>query len=171
MTEAAFRSVYEEYRAPLFRFGYRLTGSVEAAEDLVHDCFVGLFRAGFDERRGSLKTYLYGALRNLACKHFRHTSRDEMVNESHGLMTGGPLEVLLSEETARAVQCAVASLPLAQREVLVLFEYEELPLDEIAKIVEADCGAVKSRLHRARENLRKSLSQEFRGQKSRGVTK
>jgi RNA polymerase sigma-70 factor (ECF subfamily) len=52
---------------------------------------------------------------------------------------------------------AVRALPLLQREVLVLAEYEELSLEELARAVESEVGTVKSRLHRARENLRRML--------------
>ena len=70
-----------------------------------------------------------------------------------------PLRRLLDEELAAKVQEAVSSLPPLQREALVLFEYEGLPLSEIANVVGTDVGAVKSRLHRARERLRNSLAQ------------
>ena len=56
------------------------------------------------------------------------------------------------------VAAAVHSLPPLQREAVLLFEYEGLTLEEIAKVVEADVGAVKSRLHRARERLRRVLT-------------
>lgn len=162
MTEAAFRAVYEQYRDPLFRFGYRLTGSIELAEDLVHDSFIGLFRGTYDERRGPLKTYLYAAVRNLSRKHFRDSEREDLSDDADPAVTCGPLDEMISRETAAAVQHAVESLPPLQREVLVLFEYEDLALDEISKIVEADLGAVKSRLHRAREKLRKCLAPKIR---------
>ena len=55
------------------------------------------------------------------------------------------------------VQEAVSSLPPLQREALVLFEYEGLALSEIASMIGTDVGAVKSRLHRARERLRNTL--------------
>ena len=55
------------------------------------------------------------------------------------------------------VQQAVSSLPPLQREALVLFEYEGLALSEIASLIGTDVGAVKSRLHRARERLRNIL--------------
>jgi RNA polymerase sigma-70 factor (ECF subfamily) len=53
---------------------------------------------------------------------------------------------------------AVGALPPLQREVLILAEYEEMPLEEIARSVGAELAAVKSRLHRARENLRRMLA-------------
>ena len=48
-------------------------------------------------------------------------------------------------------------LPELQREALILFEYEDLSLNEIAAVVEADVGAVKARLYRARESLKRAL--------------
>ncbi len=70
----------------------------------------------------------------------------------------GPLRRLLDEELSNEVRKAVESLPPLQREALVLFEYEELSLAEIATIVEADTGTVKARLHRARQRLKKILA-------------
>jgi RNA polymerase sigma-70 factor (ECF subfamily) len=69
-----------------------------------------------------------------------------------------PLEQVLDAELVAKVKAAVSDLPPLQREALVLFEYEGLPLNEIAGIVGCDVGAVKGRLHRARERLRNSLA-------------
>jgi RNA polymerase sigma factor (sigma-70 family) len=55
------------------------------------------------------------------------------------------------------VRRAVATLPPLQREALILFEYMEMPLSEVAATVGADVGTVKSRLHRARGRLRRIL--------------
>jgi RNA polymerase sigma-70 factor (ECF subfamily) len=94
--EEAFRTLYGRFRDPLFRFGYRLTGSAETAEDLVHDCFVGLFRGGFDARKGSLGTYLYGAVRNLARKHFRDSGREDVDFEGDVSIEENTLNHLIS---------------------------------------------------------------------------
>jgi len=61
-------------------------------------------------------------------------------------------------ETAELVAQAVGLLPPLQREALILAEYEEMTLEEVAKAVDAEVGTVKSRLHRARENLRRILA-------------
>jgi RNA polymerase sigma-70 factor (ECF subfamily) len=61
-------------------------------------------------------------------------------------------------ETEEIVAGAVRELPPLQREALILAEYEGLSLEEIAQAVEAEVGTVKSRLHRARENLRRMLA-------------
>jgi len=63
----------------------------------------------------------------------------------------------LQRETARLVRRAVAELPLAFREVIVLHYFEGLELADIAKILRVPIGTVKSRLARAREQLRRKL--------------
>jgi RNA polymerase sigma-70 factor (ECF subfamily) len=64
---------------------------------------------------------------------------------------------LLDEELAAQVREAVFRLPPLQREVLILFEYEGLSLSEVAEIAGTDVGAIKSRLYRARERLKRCL--------------
>jgi RNA polymerase sigma-70 factor (ECF subfamily) len=61
-------------------------------------------------------------------------------------------------ELSSMVEQAVGKLPPLQREALVLFEYEGLTLEEIAEITGADVGTIKSRLHRARERLKRMLA-------------
>ena len=161
--QAAFLELYDRYREPIFRFAYRLLGSVEIAEDVTHDCFLSLIRKpeNFRPERASLKTYLYAAARNLALKHFRSQGReaglDEVTEEPKESPRRGPLRKLLDEELATQVREAVFSLPPLQREALILFEYEGLSLNEVAEIAGTDAGAVKARLYRAREGLRRML--------------
>jgi RNA polymerase sigma-70 factor (ECF subfamily) len=165
--ETAFLLLYERHRNRVFRFAYRMLGSVELAEDITHDCFLSLIRQPrrFDPNRSSLGTYLYAAARNLALKHFRHPHNETTIEDAQEellVCVEEPLQKLLDEELSTHVRRAVASLPPLQREALVLFEYEELSLAEIAAIVETDVGVVKSRLHRARERMRRLLAPYFK---------
>jgi RNA polymerase sigma-70 factor (ECF subfamily) len=166
--QAAFLELYDRYREPIFRFSYRLLGSVEIAEDVTHDCFLSLIRKpeNYRPKRASLKTYLYAAARNLALKHFRdqgrETGMDEVSEEPREASSRGPLRRLLDEELATLVREAIFSLPQLQREALILFEYEGLSLSEVAEIAGTDVGAVKARLYRAREGLRRILSPYFK---------
>jgi RNA polymerase sigma-70 factor (ECF subfamily) len=165
---AAFQILYERYRDPIFRFAYRLLGSVEAAEDVTHDCFLSLIKepGRYDSTRASLRTYLYAAARNQAAKRYqgfgRETALEELADEPHIADRRGPMALVLEDELASEVEQAIASLPPLQREALVLFEYEDLSLAEIAAVVGADSGTVKSRLFRAREKLRARLDRYFR---------
>ena len=161
--QAAFLELYERHRLPVFRFAYRLLGSVETAEDVTHDCFLSLIRkpGNFQPGRASLRTYLFAATRNLAMKYFRSTGREgsleELTEEPKFSSKQEPLRRILDEELANQVRDAVMSLPALQREALVLFEYEDLGLSEIADITQSEVGTVKARLHRAREGLRRML--------------
>ena len=165
---AAFQILYERYRDPIFRFAYRLLGSVEAAEDVAHDCFLSLIKepGRFDSTRASLRTYPYAAARNLAAKRYhslgRETAIDELANELQTTERNEPISRVLDNELAGEVERAIAELPPLQREALVLFEYEDLSLAEIAAVVGADSGTVKGRLFRAREKLRTRLDRYFR---------
>ena len=69
-----------------------------------------------------------------------------------------PLDTVACTELSVIVQAAISALPPLQREAIVLCEFEEFSLGEAAVIVGADVGTVKSRLHRAREGLRRSLA-------------
>ena len=165
---AAFQILYERYRDPIFRFAYRMLGSAEAAEDVAHDCFLSLIRepSRFDASKASLRTYMYAAARNLAAKRYnsfaRETAIEEMPDAFHAAERHGPMAQVLENELSGEVERAIASLPPLQREALVLFEYEELSLAEIASVVGADANTVKARLFRAREKLRTRLDRYFR---------
>lgn len=156
---AELARIFDEHHLPVFRFAYRLTGSVADAEDIVQECFLSLIRegSGYDDRRTPLRTYLFGAARNQALKRLRR--REDATAEiatAPDLRT--PEGEVLRGEVEDAVARAVLALPDTQREVLILAHYEQLPLAEIAEIMGIEIGAVKSRLQRARSALRESLA-------------
>ncbi len=161
--ETAFAALYQRHRDALFTWAWRLTGSADAAEDLVHDCFVALMKRPrrFRSDEGSqLRTYLFATIRHLSLKRSGRSQRELAAEDVEDAPDGGisALDSLARAETAAVVDAAIASLPRLQREVLVLAALEGMPAAEIATVVGADAGAVKARLHRARETLRKRLA-------------
>jgi len=156
--QEAFLQLYDEHHAPLFRFAWRITGSVADAEDIVQECFLALLRpgCGFDASRAPLRTYLFGAVRNQALKRLRA--------RGSGAAAGTPIDARSPESQALlgeledAVARAVAQLPENQREVLILAHYEQMSLAEIAQVTEIEVTAVKSRLQRARAALKETLA-------------
>ena len=163
----AFHELFEAHHRAMFRFAYRLTSAQDTAEDITQECFVRLMRRpAFDRRLGSLRQYLYGIVRNLVLQKQQASSREvQWDNDFDGEL--GPAvasdpDPVVSTELTTAVQAAISALPPLQREAIVLCEFEELSLDEAAAVVGADVGTFKSRLHRARERLRRSLS-PYRG--------
>jgi RNA polymerase sigma-70 factor, ECF subfamily len=156
--EGAFLALYQRYRTPVFRFAWRFTGSVHTAEDVTQECFLALFAgAAFDPKQGSLRTYLFGIARHLSMRRARIEER-ESEEPADAAAPCDTLGDLIGQERSAAVEHAVAALPPLQKEALILFEYEEFSLEEIAQVVGVEVGAVKARLHRARETLRRRLA-------------
>ena len=155
-SEAAFLQLFDEHHAALFRFAYRLTGSVADAEDIVQECFLGFLRptCSYDPKRASLRTYLFGAVRNQSLKHRRQKDLPEQAT----IPSPSPESEFLRSELKDVVAGAVMQLSDTQREVLVLAHYEQMPLAEIAEVLALELGAVKSRLQRARASLKETLA-------------
>jgi RNA polymerase sigma-70 factor (ECF subfamily) len=156
VTEDEFRAAFDHHKDAIYRFAWRMTGS-DAADDIAQDAFLVLWRQPerFDPARGSLRAYLLGVARNLTRKRWRDAHRWEELDEERFVAQPVDME---RRETSQTVADAVRALPPLQREALVLAEYEQLSLEDIARIVDAEVGTVKSRLHRARENLRRMLA-------------
>jgi RNA polymerase sigma-70 factor, ECF subfamily len=173
--ELAFRWIYARHRDAVYRFVRRLGCPGELAEDVTQDCFVGLIQdhSRFDPRRASLRTYLCAAARNRAISRLRREGREEPLDEGAPAFgsspSAGPLEAMLETERRKAVGAALARLPYLQREAVVLFEYEGLTLAEIAQVADTDVGTIKSRLHRAREGLRRLLARHLAAGPSRAA--
>ena len=163
--EAAFLLLYERHRTIVFRFACRMLGRHELAEDVTQECFLSILRRpeAFQPGRASLRTYLCAIARHLAFKQLRKMGQETTVEEPPEERNEGPrpsrdpLAEVIAGEAAVAVRAAVERLPPLQREAVVLFEYQEMSLADIAAVCETDVGTVKSRLHRARERLRRVL--------------
>jgi RNA polymerase sigma-70 factor, ECF subfamily len=155
--EAAFLEIFDEHHSALFRFAYRMTGSVADAEDIVQESFLALLRptCSYDSKRASLRTYLFGAVRNQSLKRNRQSDLPDGGDASHDQ---SPETELLRAELKEVVARAVMQLPDTQREILILAHYEQMPLAEIAQVTALELGAVKSRLQRARASLKESLA-------------
>jgi RNA polymerase sigma-70 factor (ECF subfamily) len=151
------QEAFDRYHEAVFRFVYRLTGRADTAEDITQECFLAFVRAPerFDGARGTMKTYLFSIARNLALKNHRDQCAETPFEDGDGALLADPHA---SPELSSVVQQAVAGLPAMQQEALVLFEYEGFTLEEVAAVVGADVGTVKSRLHRARARLKRTLA-------------
>src|SRR5262249_42486038 len=141
----------------LFRFAYRLMGSVADAEDIVQACFLELLRSDcpYNPARAPLRTWLFGVIRNQSLKRLRQKTAPRLPRTDN--VPSPELEILRVEMEEVVLQ-AVLKLPETQREVLILAHYEQIPLAEIAGILDIEVGAVKSRLQRARASLREMLA-------------
>jgi RNA polymerase sigma-70 factor (ECF subfamily) len=157
VTDAEFQAVFDQHKDAVYRFAWRMVRSPAVAEDITQDAFVGLLRHPdrFDPERGTLRAFLLGIARNLALKHWRAEHRLEPLDDDAVVVAPFDQE---RGDIGDMVGKAVGALRPLQREVVILAEYEGLTLAEVAQAVDADVGTVKSRLYRARENLRRMLA-------------
>ena len=170
--ETALDRIVERYSAPVFALLTRFLGPVARREDLVQEVFLRLVRVR-DRYQPSVRfsTWLYRIVFNLAANE-REPSRslgDGTAGAADSAEGGASREpndagVLLASEAVerddevRAVQDAIAGLPVRQRMALILAKYEGLPYAEIGEVLGSNERAVKSMVERARQSLRLTLS-------------
>lgn len=176
--EAAFRELVETYSDRVFNMTFRMLGNREEAEDVSQEVFITVFKA-IDSFRGDAKfsTWLYRVTANhcknrikyLARRHDRSKSEfDERIDRKAAAGgTTAPSEIRRPDqevegaETTELVQRLIAELEEDHRVLIVLRDIEELSYEEICEITELPEGTVKSRLHRARQALRKKLKKHM----------
>ena len=168
-SEAAFDRIVEAYSGQVYGLFTRFLGPVPEREDLVQEVFLRVIRAR--ERwkpTARLSTWLYRIAFNLAVNRSQRRSPElsidaEVAGEGaqHELddpSAPQPSEALERGDVVDAVQAALAALPEKQRMALVLARFEDQSLAEIAEVLDSTEKAVKSLVHRARENLRARLA-------------
>jgi RNA polymerase sigma-70 factor (ECF subfamily) len=146
---AAFDAFYRENASRLVRFFRHMVGSLSAAEDLMQETFVQIWKRprGFDPERGSLSAYLFGVARKQAAEWWRRQKLADALDEADAV--GGSMEV------SSIVGDAFRRLPEEQRILLWLREVEGQSYVELAEIFDVPVGTVRSRLFAAREALRR----------------
>ena len=162
--EAAFTAVYRLWQGPIFRFGLRMSGSPQVAEDVTQEVFMALITGAgrYDPARGSLPSYLFGIARNQALRRLEKERPYVAIPE--GEHEGPSLDPSVFEDLARGerirrVREAVLGLPPHYREVVVLFDLQLLSYQETADALGCAVGTVRSRLHRARAMLLARLAE------------
>nr|HEX4314059.1 RNA polymerase sigma factor [Kofleriaceae bacterium] len=162
----AVEQAYVAHHAAIRAFARRLVGDPATGEDLVHDTFVALPRAirGF---RGdaSLRSFLLGVAVNHARRHIRSAMRRRRATEAMAAQqraggAGAAADAGVELERRRLadrLSAALDELPLAQRAVFVLCEAEQRTSVEVAAIVGAPEGTVRTRLMHAKRRLRELL--------------
>jgi RNA polymerase sigma-70 factor (ECF subfamily) len=159
----AFESLYEIYKGPIYRTALAITGDRPAAEEILQDTFLRAFRHLDNIREGvSLSPWLYRIAVNLAYDWTARRRRGPVALESvieHLIapMTASPEQKVEQRELYSLVYEALEKLEFKQRATLVLFYLHDFSLAEVAEIMDCPVGTVKSRLHYARENLRREL--------------
>jgi RNA polymerase sigma-70 factor (ECF subfamily) len=150
----------------LYRVARRYTGDASRAEDLVQDTALRALRGWGSFRPGSnARAWLLTILRNTFISGFRRSRREPVATEPEvldrvsatNIAHADPGGEFFDRIVDERILSAIEALPEDFREVLVLSDVEGLPYAEIAGIVDAPVGTVKSRLFRARQRLQAEL--------------
>jgi RNA polymerase sigma-70 factor (ECF subfamily) len=177
---AAFEALVRQNAGPMLSVARRLLGNEEDARDAVQEAFLSAFRAidSFDAQ-AKLSTWLHRIVVNAALSKLRSRGRraeqpiDELLpaflDDGHQASParawrGGAEELLQQQETRELVRAAIDRLPESYRTVLLLRDIEELDTEETARLLGIAPGAVKTRLHRARQALRTLLDPHLVGE-------
>jgi RNA polymerase sigma-70 factor (ECF subfamily) len=163
---ATFGRLVATYQDRLYNSLLRVLGSSEDAADIVQDAFVQAFTK-LNTFRGTsaFYTWLYRIAFNLAMSHARRgrktASLDGMKSDvGEEPMDGRPTAEadVMQQERAELVHAALSELSMDYRQILVLREIDGCPYDEIAEILDLPVGTVRSRLFRARMEMRDLLT-------------
>lgn len=182
--EAAFNVLVTTYERRVFSLVFRMLGRRDEAEDLAQEVFVQVFKA-IDQFRGDskLSTWIYRIAVNLCKNRSKYLSRRHAGNQddvdalaerapltaAKGVSVGDisrPDELVEGMQLELVVKRAIAQIDPDFREVLVLRDVEDLSYEEIASVTGLPDGTVKSRIHRARAQLR-ALVEQAMGEKVR----
>lgn len=155
----AFEALVRRFERPLFYFIRRVVQNEARAWDVLQETWIRAFaglRKGF--AHSGLKAWLYRVARNTAINHVRDESRQhaalaERFDEQSGLEDSSGF----CSDDAEEIHHALDRLDLSDREALTLYFLEDMSVREIAEVVGVPEGTVKSRLHFAKQRLRKIL--------------
>ena len=152
--------LFERYHRRLYGFFLRLTNQPTVSEDLVQIVFYRILKYRHTYRdEGKFTAWIFHLARKVAADHFRKhastpTPTDPVDLIDHPDTDPQPSEQAATAEDVTLLRTALAQLPLAQREVLVLARFQQLDHKEIARLLGCSVGAVKVRAHRALQELR-----------------
>jgi len=168
-----FRLVYDQVYPIIFRIAYRISGSLDIAEELCQEAFIKYYqRVDMFPDRDQAKYWLIRVIKNLALNVAKRVNRERRAYERAYHEPQRPPKTgedsVIREEEALAVQAALQRLPEKLKSVLVLKEYGDLNYREIASVLNITEGNVKVRVFRARERLLEMLRQDGIGEVTSG---
>lgn len=167
--ESAFRELVERHQNAVIGTVAKMINDATEAEDIAQRTFLRVWKHAKRWRPDAkFTTYLFTITRNLVYNESRRRSRKKEVSaeerhddsgfEPAGDARSEPDSEALKSEMHDEIDRAIRELPEAQRTAVILYSYESMPYEEIAKVLDSSVSSVKSLLFRARGTLREKLS-------------
>jgi RNA polymerase sigma-70 factor (ECF subfamily) len=160
---ASFDTLVHRYQPRLLRFAYRMLQDASDAEDVLQSTLIRAYRGlGAYRPGGFFASWLYRIALNECRRLLRARARLPLASEEAALSVAAgppsdPAAAALAGDRNRLVRAAVMSLPHHYREVVLLFYFEGLSVEQIARAMRISTTATKVRLHRARARLGAAL--------------
>lgn len=164
----AFEILIRRHEKTIFNLVYRMLGDYDEAAETSQEVFLSAYRA-IDRFRGdaNFSTWLYRiALNHTSTRRrniHRRQQRSVAIEDTEPARDPqpGPAETMEKKELRERVQKALNSLEPDDATVILLRDMQDIPYDEVARLLEIPVGTVKSRLHRARQALKSQLASYF----------
>lgn len=164
----AFAEIVVQYQQPIFGFLGRMSISQAQAEEIAQETFVRAWRHldDYQSTKAAFSTWLFTIARNLAinefsCKRSQHefSPGDDLPDIASE--EPEPVQILCLKQRRQHLQLALRQLSMQDRSVIGLTYVDELSMVDIARIEGCSLEAVKTRLHRAKDKLRKLMEKKY----------
>ena len=164
----AFETLIRRHQKTIFNLAYRMLGDYDEAAEISQEAFLSAYRA-INNFRGdaNFSTWLYRIALNHATTRRKSLNtrqqrsvpieNTEPASDPHP----GPAESMEKKELRQRVQQALNRLEPDDAAVILLRDLQDVPYEEVARVLEIPIGTVKSRLHRARQALKSELASYF----------
>ncbi|MFN0159153.1 MAG: RNA polymerase sigma factor [Bacteroidota bacterium] len=166
--EEALAKIYQSNRKPIAAFVLRNNGTMDDAEDMLQEALVVLWeriRSGRFEYSAKLSTFLFATVKNMWMRRLARAKRETpMGNAGMDVVDGeeSQLDSMITSDEARGVRNALDALGEPCRQLLLLFYWEELPMEKIAVTMGfANADTVKSKKYQCKKSLEKILREQM----------
>lgn len=170
----AFEELIHKYQQKVYSLCYRYAGNHDDANDLAQEAFIRVYHSiNKFHFKSAFSTWLYRVTSNVCLDEMRKKKRNSSVSLDSPLETEegemyfhlpdqkyNPEIMAEQKDVQQIVHNAIQELPREQKITILLREMEGFSYDEMAEVLEVSSGTIKSRLNRARHNLKEILSQK-----------
>ena len=149
--------LFDRYQTPLYNFYAKLTGDRTLSEDLVQEVFLRILKYSRSYQPGTpFRAWIYQIARNARVDHYRKTPKT-VAFEPEMAPSVKPKDSAQESQESELLHRALMQMPEEKREILILSRFQELKYEEIARLLGCELGTVKTRIHRAIQELRETF--------------
>ena len=158
--------LFDRYQMPLFNFFCKMTGNRTTSEDMVQEVFFRILKYRQTYQPGTaFRAWMYQIARNTRVDFFRR-QRPEVSLELEIEPAVTPVDSAQQQQESQMLHRALLQMPAEKKEVLILSRFQGLKYEEIAQLLGCEVNTVKTKVHRALQELRELFHRRDRGWES-----